>query len=229
LIGSLISILVSDPAQRGFPHYYINWLPFIALSGAFVVFLLQSRFLRRTISSRRADWAGILLSLALLTGVFVVSGRADEYARILQRFANRDKQGIEQRSAVSIYVNNHTQPGDYVLFWSALPGENYMANREAPTASLYYPLYIPSAISTRLNDQFFRDLVEKKPALIVDMGHLTTLSLDPSERQQRIAAGLGSENLPDNINQVFAYIDQNYHKVAVVRTSTIYRLNGSEQ
>jgi hypothetical protein len=227
LIGWPLTVLVSDPAEKGFAHYYINWLPYVGLLGAFVLFSFGSRFPHLAESSPKAEWTAILSCLILGTGFFILSGRAGEYGRVLARFANRDKQGIEFRTATAIYAENHSKPGDFVLFWSAWPGENYMAERESPTASLYYPLYFPSPISTQLSDQFFRDLVEKKPVLIVDVRHLTTLSLDPLERQKQIDAGSG-QSLPNNVYQVFAYIDQNYHKVAIIKNKTIYRLNGTE-
>ena len=228
LMGWPLVILLSDPAHKDYAHYYINWLPFIALLSALAIFSFQSRFLPRTVNSPAADFVGILLFLALTAAVFVVSSRAVEYGRVLARLEDRDRRSIEFRSATAIYAENHTRPNDYVLFWSASPGENYMANRESPTASLYYPLYLRSSIGAKLSDQFLRDLIEKKPALIVDIGRLNTLSLDPAERQRRIASGIGSEYLPDNIDEVFAYIDQNYHKVAVVAKKTVYRLNGTQ-
>jgi hypothetical protein len=228
LIGWPIAILASDPAQKGYAHYYINWLPYVGLLGGFAVFWLQSRFSPRGFSVAWREWVVLLLSLTLCVGIFVFTGRAGEYGRILERFAHRDKQGTEFRTATAIYAENHTKPGDYVLFWSAWPGENYMADRESPTASLYYPLYVNSDISTRLSDQFFDDLVEKKPVLIVDIGHLNTLSLDPAERQARIDEGVGWQDLPDNTYQVLQYIDRNYHKEAVIKNKAIYRLNGTE-
>ena len=228
LIAWPLTILVTDPAQKGFAHYYINWLPFIGLLSAFAVYWLQSHLLHRTFNSQKAEWAGLAASFVIGISLFVMSGRAAEYGKVLERLANRYQQGIEYRTPTALYVQNHTRPGERVLFWSAWPGENYMAERESPTASLYYPLYAPSPISTRLSEQFFRDLVERKPVLIVDIGHQNTLSLDPVERQQRLEAGLGWQYLPSNTLQVLAYIDQNYHKVAVVKNKTIYRLNGTE-
>jgi hypothetical protein len=228
LIGWPLAILVADPANKGFAHYYISWLPFVGCLGTFALSSLQARFSRSPIIPDRVQFVSITLALALTIAVLVLSGRAGEYGRVLGRFQNRDKQGIELRTATAVYAQNHTKPGDFVLFWSAWPGENYMADRESPTASLYYPLYARSDISTRLSDRFFHDLVENKPVLIVDIGHLNTLSLDPSERQKRIEAGVGSQDLPENILQVLQYIDQHYHKVAVVKGKTVYRLNGAD-
>ncbi len=228
LIGWPLTILVTDPAHKGFAHYYINWLPFIALLGAFAAWWLQVRLLHRGVPAQTKEWGALGGALVLSVALFIVSGRAAEYGRVLDRFANRDKQGIEYRTPTALYVLNHTKPGDLVLFWSAWPGENYMAERESPTASLYYPLYAPSDISTRLSERFFQDLIEKKPVLIVDIGHQNTLSLDPIERQKRIEEGVGWQYLPDNTLQVLAYIDQHYHKVAVVKNKTVYRLNGTD-
>ncbi|MBI1854976.1 MAG: hypothetical protein HYR93_03790, partial [Chloroflexi bacterium] len=132
------------------------------------------------------------------------------------------------RSPIATYVNEHTKPGDLVLFWGAYPGENFMSDRESPSAVLFYPLFVKSDISTQLDDQFLRDLKANRPVMIVDMGDYEALSLDPIERRKRLDAGVGWQYLPDNIDEVFAFIDQNYSRIANVKGMGVYRLKGTQ-
>ena len=135
---------------------------------------------------------------------------------------------MEAVSPTAAYVKENTKPGDFVLFWGAYPGENYMSGRDSPSSVLFYPLFVKSDISTKLDNRFLKELEQNKPVLIVDMGDYEALSLDPVERQKRRAAGQGWAYLPDNINQVFAFIDQNYTWETDVKGKGIYRLKGTQ-
>jgi len=228
VIGFPIVIVLSDPARRNYDHYFMNWLPFVALLGGSGFHFVQSRFIPLLKDSAKMYLAGLVLALILTTVFFVSDGIMSDYSKVINRFIERERYGIEARSPLSVYVNEHTEPGDLVLFWGAYPGENFMSNRESPSGVLFYPLFVKSDISTKLNEQFLHDIVENKPVLIVDMGDYETLSLDPIERQKRLEAGVGWPYLPDNINDVFAFIDQNYVLEATVKGYNVYRLKGAQ-
>jgi hypothetical protein len=171
-------------------------------------------------------WQLIPLSATLLLALsfFVASGKAAEYQKALDRMDKRDTLGVEIRTRTAIYVENHTQPGELVLFWAATPGENFMSNRESPSAYLFYPLYVPSEISSRMNDQFLKNIIAKRPVLIVDIGDHEALSIDPVLRAQQIAAGFAWEYPPDNLDAFFEFVKENYYLEARVGDRAIYRL-----
>ncbi len=102
-----------------------------------------------------------------------------------------------------------------------------MSDRESPSGVLFYPLYVRSEIATRLEARFLRDVEANRPAMIVDMGDEQALSLDPLERQARRTAGVGWTYLPDNLDQVFAFMDENYFLERKFRGFGIYRLKGT--
>jgi hypothetical protein len=224
LIGWPMVIFLSDPARRNYVHYYMNWLPFMALLGGLAFHQVQSRLFPRLGNSTRVHSAGLSAALLLSAVFFVWNNGVGDYSRILSRLAQRTASAGQTRTPISTYVNEHTQPGEQVLFWGAYPGENFMSDRESPSGVLFYPLFVRSEISTRLNQRFLRELERNRPVLIVDMGDAETLSLDPEERARRRAAGLGWPYLPDNIDRVFAFIDQNYIFEARVKGLGVYRL-----
>jgi hypothetical protein len=131
------------------------------------------------------------------------------------------------RSPISIYVENHTEPGETVLFWATHPGENLMSHRDAPYSTLFYPNLVDSEIADRLNDDFFADLQRNRPVLIVDMGRLTIPSLDPAKREEQKAAGVYPTNPPDNLDEVLKFIEDNYYLEAVIKDKPVYRLRGT--
>ena len=220
-------ILLSDPAQRNYDHYFMNWLPFIGLLAGFAFQHLQAWFIPKLKEWKYQRASGLVLGLILGVVFFIANGNVYDLQKAVNHLTGK-AQGVDIRSPISIYVNEHTHSGDYVLFWGAYPGENFMSNRPTPSAVLFYPLYVKSDISTRLDDRFLYDLETNKPVLIVDMGDLETLSLDPVERQKRITENVGWPYLPDNLNQVFAFIDQNYVFEAKVKGLDVYRLKGTQ-
>jgi len=167
------------------------------------------------------------LTAALLLGFtfFFASERAAEYQKAIERISKRESIGSEVRTRASAYVENHTRPGDLVLFWAAAPGENFMSERESPSAYLFYPLYVHSDISQRMNDQFLQDIIMKRPILIVDIDDHEALSLNPEKRAKQIAAGFAWEYPPDNLNEFFKFVEENYYLEAMLGDRTVYRLH----
>jgi hypothetical protein len=224
LIGWPMAIYLSDPAKRSYAHYFMNWLPFIGLLGALIVRMLMERMPAQIKHSPVSALFALTTALISACIFFFASGRAAEYQKAIERIADRASIGIEVRSRTAAYVQNHTQPDDLVLFWAAMPGENFMSQRESPSASLFYPLYVHSDISQRMNHQFLQDIITKRPILIVDIDDNESLSLDPEKRAQQIAAGFAWEYPPDNLHEFFKFVEENYYLEAELGERAVYRL-----
>ena len=226
LLGWPLTINLSDPAGRNYGHYFMNWLPFIALLSGFALHTLGTKSSIITHALRMSSSYAFAIVLILATAYAMVSGRASQYQRAVERVLNGPD--IEIRSRYAIYVENHTRPGEYVLFWAHLPGENFMSNREAPYSTLPYPTLVESDITKRLNDDFLQDIIRNPPVLIVDMGRLDPLSLDPQKREEQRKLGLGWPYPPDNLEEVFSFIENNYFLQAEIKGKSIYRLYGTQ-
>jgi hypothetical protein len=228
IIGAPLSVYFSDPARRMYEHYYMNWVPFIAMLCGLAVYSLISMIPSRSKSSSFWDTIGLVLLLFLTTIFFVSDGRAAQYQRAFEAIKGQSISKMDKTSRISTYVENHTEPDDLVLFWGTVPGENYMSNRASPTAILYYPLQVDSSIADELNDQFLQDLTSKRVVLIVDIDYPRALSLDPEKRRAQREAGLGWPYPPDNLEEVFEFIEKNYYVDAVIGGKTVYRLYGTK-
>jgi hypothetical protein len=224
LIGCPFAVAVTDPAHRNYPHYFINWLPFIALLSGLTFYTIQNSI------PKVKDWKlaeSYILAFALPAAllVFGLSGlAAKNYTAFTNLLSRSDP---ERQSIISGYVENNTQPGDLVLFWGGFPAENLMAHRTAPTVFITYPLLIESNVSEQFSSQFLVDLTRNRPVMIVDLDQTRVLSLDPQKRAAQLAANRQLPDLPVNIIQVFEYINANYHVETVFRNATVYRLNGT--
>ncbi len=228
LIGWPMVIFMSDPARRNYAHYYMNWLPFTGLLAGLAFHAVQRLLLPRLKPSPALRLASLATAILLVLAFFISNGMVQDYQKVLRRIREQGVAGSEARSDLAIYINAHTQPGDKVLFWGGYPNENYMSRRDAPVAEIVYPLYLESEIAHRLEQRFLNELETNRPAVIVDMDEAWSLSLDPVEREQRRAAGLGWVYLPPNLDDVFAFIDQNYYLERKFQGLGIYRLKGSE-
>ncbi|MBI3165489.1 MAG: glycosyltransferase family 39 protein [Chloroflexi bacterium] len=239
LIGTPAAVFLSDPAKRNYGHYFMNWLPFIAPLSAFAFHTIQQKLFppsapRLPLSAFRLPPSAFrflpsflfpLSSFIIALLFLLLSGRASLNYKAFDRLLTSAER--ELRSPISIYVENHTNPGEYVLFWATHPGENLMSHRDAPYSTLFYPNLVDSEIADRLNDDFFADLQRNRPVLIVDMGRLTIPSLDPAKREEQKAAGVYPTNPPDNLDEVLKFIEDNYYLEAVIKDKPVYRLRGT--
>ena len=224
LIGWPMVIFMSDPAKRNYAHYFINWLPFLGILGGLAIHFLTVRIPAAIQDGPAWQSVSVGAILLLCTGTFLFGGPAAEYQKALERFARRDSIGLDVRTRTAAYVENHTKPGEIVLFWAASPGENFMSKRESPSAYLFYPLYIPSKISARMNEQFLQDVITRQPVLIVDIGDHEALSLNPEERARQIAEGFAWEYPPDSLEAFFKFVEEHYQYQARVGDKAIYRI-----
>lgn len=225
LVGVPAVVYFSDPAKRNYIHYFINWLPFIALLSGFAFYTIQKMLAGFIRDIQVPAILPPVLALTLVVGFFITSGRASRYQTALDHLINGPEREI--RSPISIYVENHTAPGEYVLFWAALPGENLMSKRDAPYSTLFYPLMVKSEISDRLNEDFLEDIKRNPPVLIIDTESLDRHSLDPEKRAADSLTGISWPFPPDNLEEVYAFIEENYYLDAVIKGKSVYRLNGS--
>ena len=169
-----------------------------------------------------------VLSLIIALLFFALSPRATTYIKAFDRLFTSSER--ELRSPIAIYVDNHTNPGEYVLFWATHPGENFMSRREAPMTALFYPNMVNSSeIAQRLNKDFFEDIKRNQPVLIVDMGRLTIPSLDAATREDQKSMGVYPTDPPDNLDEVLKYIEENYYLEAVIKERPVYRLRGTSE
>ena len=221
-----VEILLAALSGRGYMHYFVNWLPAVAilcgylyhvtapslLSGKFIAFL---------------DTERIPLIVAVALAMILNSGRVVDYAHAFRAVLFDRGHGVEQINLVSLYLRRNTDPTDTVLDWGQ-SGINYMSRRDAPTAYLWYPEYLPSKITPQLENGFYHDITSHPPEIIVDayqVGPDDVLSIDPSIRAQQTNVGKGLfVGRATNLDQVFAFISTHYKVETVIEGYVVYRL-----
>ena len=157
-----------------------------------------------------------------------------EYRRPLANLLAGDPSSYEKMDRVTEYIDTFSDPHDLVLAWGGQAVINYTSHRASPTAYVWYPTYVVSPFTTRINDGFLEDLKRQKPELIVDAyidSPLDVPSINDETRKKQENAGIylltQSAETP-NLPQVVEFIRANYDFETTVNQHDIYRLKGSK-
>jgi hypothetical protein len=217
----VVEILLSGLSGLNYPHYFMCWLPWIAVASALVfdrLFASSTQWFQRF--SLPVLLAGILaLSLASLNTLAVYAGAFGRLA------AHRED--AQRPELLPQYVNEHTQPGETVLVWGGEVGINFLSGRDSPTAHFQYGILVPSPITDRISLQFYQDLTSHPPAMILDgsfgdsNGELVPLST-PNPVEWSAAH---HQYAPRYLQQVFNFVHTYYVYRTTVARVPVYYLN----
>ena len=227
LVGYLAAIPLTDPASRAYSHYYMTWLPLIAMSSGYLYFIVQTQLFSRMRFFKDNEVRDNLVALFLTITMVITSGVGMNYFRALDRLSTHEGLKFGRRSAVARYVKNHTASDEMVYFWGGFPGENFMSQRDSPTPYLYYPLYLDSDLSDEINNAFLEDLMTQPPVLIIDMNYQRALSFVPDTRVAQLSSGVDFPYLPKNLYKVYDFIEENYYLESTIGSKKVYRLYGT--
>lgn len=228
VVGWPVEIALASMSGRPYGHYFISWLPVLALLGGLVFSFLSPKVLSTGLLKLINERTWILVACLLVIVAFLFRNEllvySDTFSRLLINRAN----GIQKISLLEGYLREQSNPNDTVLVWGGQAGINFMAQRESPTPYLFYPGYVASSpISKRLANAFYTDVVDHPPLFIVDAyindpDH--TLSLDPKTRAVQLLRVEASYYHPDNQDAFFAFVGDNYNKVEELDNYVIYEL-----
>ena len=221
LIGFPVEVALSSLSGKNFSHYYICWTPYIGLFCGLLLGLNERL---------KKPYTAILMAMLVLISVTNLT-LLDQYQTAFTKLLFNRSSGIELIHPVAKYIRDNTLPSDTVLVWGSQPYINVMAQRDSPIGILFYPEIESSPFTDGLNAKYYQELVQNKPALIVDMvdpNNDTIPFIDPVQQatqEQR----LKRFDPPSNLEQVFDFIYKNYHVETIINKVVIYRLNIDSQ
>ena len=230
VIGFPVELLLSAVSGRGYIHYFMSWLPILALLCGLVFWQLTKLLFSPKFIGSMQKWNDQILAILFILLVLVFRDGVATYGRSVSRLLKPGDQGVEKYFPVAAYIRSITDPGETVLVWGGGTGLNYMADRRSPTPYTFYPLFINSPITQELVDGFYRDVTTHPPTLIVD-GYIDAPddvpSLDPTIRAAQRARNHGTTYHPAHIDAFFTFVQSNYVAVGDLDGYTIYRLRHS--
>lgn len=207
LVNLPLEILLITISGRSILHYYLTPLPVMAiLSGVLVYtapFLVGQ--ISRMSSEKIQTWAPWIVLAVIVLGQFGQIKYYPEYVRGLQD---------DDKAPVIDYILQNTEEDDKVLIIGAESVVNFLARREAPTRYVYqYPLAL---LGRRpMFEEYFNQILENKPVLIVDTRGQTRLDeklYTPLQKRSQI------------VRDGVKYLGENYEQVAQFGDWFVYRL-----
>jgi hypothetical protein len=211
-------MLASSVSGRSYGHYFLLWLPAVAILSAAALNFGLGPIERLLTNKTRPNWAsvGLLFVVTALITLFSYSQLA-QYGNALAKLALRNTEELTYIQPISAFIAENTDPDDLILVWGGQTGLLFMANRHSSTAYNFYPLYANSRLGRRIQQDYFEDLQRNKPKLIVDASiHApdSLPSIDPDSRAvQRLIYPIAN-----NHAEVLEYINAHY--------GLIYELDG---
>jgi hypothetical protein len=169
-----IQIYLSLLSGRKYLHYYIAWLPVLALFVCYLIFWLQQLAGKIFPGFRYKNVLNFLIAggLLLAFGAKPVINRMPRLASLFETvwteksISPPDYSAVEEGAYVE-YIFSHTQPHDYVLIWGNASIYNFLTERKSPSRFVYtYAFGIPNYVSQEMVDELLLDIIQKKPMII---------------------------------------------------------------
>ncbi|MHB0856130.1 MAG: hypothetical protein ACYC5M_01000 [Anaerolineae bacterium] len=209
----LILALVDLPLEMGvsvlsgarFPHYYIPWLPVMAVLAAYLTSVALPW------EAPKPAWRPVV-PLVWITAGLLVAGLGPGQMWVHQ-VANL-RHSLHRQSDVVAYVRETTGQEDYLLMWGAETSLHQVTGRRSPSRYVYlYPLLKEGYQSAEMVQEFLDDLQAHPPALIIDTSatNCTVPPLDPALRQDWTCCREGFDPLPE-MQQVYDYVLAHYQR-----------------
>ncbi len=221
-------ILLSNLSGRNFSHYYISWALAVAVYGAALFasverFLLELQFVRNLHDNFKLG-ASLLLILGFLV---VFSNSVKRYGETFSRlFSN---QRLEYSDPLSETIRANTQKDDLVLTWYPETTLNFMAGRASPVKYVYYPLFLEGTLPPGAETSYLEGLTSRRPEMIVDCSRAVDAipSLDPAAREDQFSKPGVKKKMyfQPGMEEIFAFVAENYHVETSVEGCFIFRLN----
>lgn len=157
-----LEVILVTTTRRGFDHYFVTLFYVLAVWSAFLLWLARYalfQFLAPMTPRVRGQ-----LSFGMFCGIGIFLLPALEHDL---RFAS-ELHALEPPPVIE-YIRAHTTPEDTVLILGYEPRVLLFAARRAPTRFVHtIPFEFGQYATTGLVENYFDEILEKKPALIVD-------------------------------------------------------------
>ncbi len=188
---------------RSILHYYLTPLPVMAVLTGVLVYVAPALAARLRPSPTQIQR---LLPAGLLAAVLLAQvPQAQAYPRYLAEMAENPYAEVIE------YVGAHTGEDDTVLILGAESVINFLSRRPAPTRYVYqYPLYLLG--KRPMVEEFFDDIIQRKPALIIDTRGQWGEKLYPSMQRRS-----------ESVHRSIDYLTRNYQPVATFGDWVVYQ------
>lgn len=219
-----IEYLMSSVSGRGYGHYYICWIPACMLLISFGLSIIQEEAIKTSFRIKsETTYKELILGLLLMVVIASSFNLVNSTTQFLAANIIPPNTNYEYQDSVSRVIEKLTDETDKVLVFGGQAGINIMARRDSINGALFYPGINDSEIGLEVQKEFFENLQEERPKLIIDAHRYLTQEIpafDPQVRQNQSF----TYELSENVDQVLAWINENYERYDEANEYIIYRL-----
>jgi hypothetical protein len=224
LVWSLFEVSFSVISGRALLHYFINWTPLVSLLAVMFVtsYIPLDRLATEYLpSTKNGRWFFTFLILfLLLTNTSTLTGgwRALRYIWKNQK--------LEQEKTLIKFIKDTTAPEDEVLVWGNDVWINFLTERQSPSKFSYqYALFMPG-YTNREKVLSFLDEISTCPPFYIVEPMVDTDEVLPLSASRRIPVENSKVFPPDEMDQVYAFFDDNYEFVRDINGVNIFTWAG---
>ena len=199
-------------------HYYLASLPVSTVLIAFLArFLTEQRLAALT-----------LVSAALLLGILYYSVPYRQVFGLLDKYSHFGAIALSVKGGpVADRIKEETRPDDSILVWGAETQIYSRSERDAPMRFFYqFPLIKPGYANQTNRNEFIDDVIDNRPAIIVDTKNPLLAPLDPVARKGWRPTDKRYLHDPDAFKRFFDFVDTEYEVLDEVSGNMLYRLKG---
>ncbi len=207
-------VFLSGLSQAGFRHYYLMWLPYIALTSALAI-----RWILWVISGYFHAWQKQILfgflGLAILASISYTVRMDRSLWSLYSSPSRRDGKAVWDTPKQPVNeVKNYLGAHSTLLFWGAQTSINYMTGVDAPTRFVYlYPLMYPDYAAPDLVRQFTLQVSASLPVIVdASAGDAGIIPLEQGLRVQVLQTPEGQAQY-GQLLPFFEFFDAHYHLV----------------
>ena len=219
-----IEYLMSSVSGRGYGHYFICWIPACMLLLSFGLSVIQEEVIKTSFRIKcETTYKELILGLLLIVVIASSFNLVNSTAQFLAANIIPPNTNYEYQDPVSRVIEKLTDETDKVLVFGGQAGINIMARRDSIDGALFYPGINDSEIGLEVQKEFFENLQEEQPRLIIDAHRYLTQEIpafDPQVRKDQVF----TYELSENVNQVLDWINENYVGYDEANDYIIYRL-----
>lgn len=214
-----IEILLIGTSGKNYRHYFLTLLPGMMLLAGWAMselWQLSARLSERKNLGQTLLRAG---ALALLVGLLF-------WKPLIEINTMRAASATEETVSTTVwYLRATTRPDDPVLMWGSQTTVNFLSNRRSPTRFVHQkPLFREGYARMEYSRELLDDLYEQPPAVIINTFLPSTPFISMTADGQCL---LPEGPLPEGMEEVFAYVCENYHLEAHITKDRweVYRYN----
>lgn len=198
-----LELYFSNMSGKGFAHYYMIWVPIIVLSTAFVAYYFKLELI-----SKEKRIIVVLITAFLFFQIPIFN--------TITTYKNLFVSKKSKNELIASYINENYK-SQSILVWGNESVIYNLTNKRATVTNFYQTLFkLNSSLTKIMIINFTSQIKQNPPELIIDVRTPSLLFLDASN------SNLIDKIQQENLSIFFAFVNQNYIKVATKSGADFY-------